>query len=262
MHVDWFIGQVSLALENAEMFKANEIAYLELRELDRMKSNFLSTISHELRTPLTAITGYVQLLLGNRVGQISTGQKEVMERILAHSELLVGKVNDLIEIAEMDSGRATELELEAVDPLNVLMTVLPRVETHRLRKNINIEPDVAGTIPLIRAHEGALARIFFHLIDNAIKFSHPGGRVRVQFKKTDHELSISVSDEGIGISRGQIKDIFHLFYQVDNQLTRSYEGLGIGLTIIKKYLDATGGRIEVESEPSAGSTFTIIYALA
>ena len=131
IHTDWIVGQVALALENAEVFSDLESAYNGLRELEQMKSNFLATISHELRTPLTAINGYLQLLLGNRIGPLSPGQKEVLERIHAHSDLLTGKVNDLIEIAEIDSGRGLEACPEPVDPLGAMMNVLPRVESRR-----------------------------------------------------------------------------------------------------------------------------------
>lgn len=262
LHMDWFVGQVALALENAEMYKDLESAYNSLRELDRMKSNFLATISHELRTPLTAINGYSQLMLGNKIGTFSQGQKEVLERIHAHSELLTGKVNDLIEIAEMDSGHGYEALMEEVDPLAALMNILPKVESRRAHKGTAIEPIVSSAIPRIRSNRESLERIFFHLIDNAIKFGHASGHVWIEFKTAGEELHISISDDGIGISKNQLQGIFDTFYQIDSQLTRNYEGLGIGLAVIKKQLGFTNGQIRVESQPAQGSTFTIIYPLA
>jgi signal transduction histidine kinase len=262
LHVDWFTGQVSLAVENAQMYNDMELAYKGLRELDRMKSNFLATVSHELRTPLTAINGYVQLLLGNRVGTLSPGQKEVLERILSHSDILTGKVNDLIEIAELDSGRALDLPLEEVDPLNAVMTVLPRVEQRRAHKGITIDPVVESPIPKIKSNHEALERIFFHLIDNGVKFGKTNGIVRIQFNKVQNDLHISISDDGIGMSDSHLQMIFDAFYQIDNQLTRHYEGMGIGLTIIKKQIEITGGRVEVSSELGRGSSFSVIYPLA
>jgi signal transduction histidine kinase len=262
VHADWFVGQVALALENAEMYGDLEAAYNTLRELEQMKSNFLATISHELRTPLTAINGYLQLLLGNRIGALSPGQKEVLERIHAHSDLLTGKVNDLIEIAEIDSGRGAEASLEPVDPLGAIMNVLPRVESRRAHKGITLEPIVTDSIPRIISNANALERIFFHLIDNAIKFSHPQGRVWIEFVTEGALLAVKIVDDGIGISQNQLKRIFDSFYQVDNQLTRSYEGLGIGLTVTKKQLDYTQGRIKVESQLGKGSVFTVLYPIA
>lgn len=262
LHLEWFSGQVSLALENAEMYQDVDAAYQDLRELDRLKSNFLATISHELRTPLTAINGYVQLLAGHKLGDVSKGQIEVLERIMTHSELLTRKVNDLIEIAELDAGQAELLELESVDPLNVLVEVLPKVEHRRAQMDIAIEPVVDRPIPNILASEQSLRRIFTHLIDNAIKFGHPHGTLRVEFETAEDRLYIHFIDNGIGIPETQLKTIFDAFYQIDNQLTRTYEGMGLGLTIIKKQLELTGGQIKVYSQPEKGSRFTIIYPLA
>ena len=262
MHAEWLASQVSLALENAEMYRNLESAYQSLQEVDSMKSNFLSTISHELRTPLTAIQGYVQLLVGNKIGAISSGQKEVLERVQAHAELLTGKVNDLIEIAELDTSRGMNMTLMPVDPLNILMNILPRVEQRRAQKGISIQPNVDRPIPRIRANAEALQRILFHLVDNAVKFGRINGKVRIDFNPADGQLRIVVIDDGIGISPDQQRKIFDAFYQIDNHLTRSYEGMGIGLAIIKKQLELTGGRIEVSSEPGVGSRFTIIYPTA
>ncbi len=262
LHMDWFVSQVALALENAEMVKDLEEAYNDIRALDQLKSNFLATISHELRTPLTAITGYVQLMLGNKVGMLSPGQREVLERILAHSDLLTGKVNDVIEIAELESQQARRVQLHPVDPLNVLMHTLPRLEHRRAHKRITIEPEAGAPVPEILATAITLERVYFHLIDNAIKFGKIDGRVTIRFDRDGDNLRISIVDDGIGIAPAQIEPIFDLFYQVDSNLTRHYQGMGIGLAIVKKQLDQTGGRIQVASQIGQGSTFTIIYPVA
>ncbi len=262
LHVNWFAGQVALVLENAEMFHHLESAYNSLRELDQMKTNFLATISRELRTPLTAITGYLQLLLEGKIGELSSSQIEVLKRIQAHGDMLTGKVNDVIEIAELDSDRSLEVELKPIDPLNVLMNILPRVESRRAMKDISIEPILTQSIPSILCNAQGLGRILFHLLDNAIKFSDSNSSVRVEFLQIDDALHITVADNGIGISREQLKKIFDSFYQVDSELTRCYDGLGIGLAIIKRQIELTKGQIEVESELGRGSRFTIIYPLA
>jgi signal transduction histidine kinase len=262
LHLDWLAGQAAMGLQIAEMYQDLEQTYRELQDLDRIKSNFLATVSHELRTPLTAIVGYLQLLLGNKLGPISPGQREALERISEQGDQLTGKVNDLIEIAELDMGDEVEMQLEPIDPLGALIAVLPRVEARRTRKRMTIEPVVDHAIPLIRGNARALERIFFHLLDNGLKFGREGENVRVEFHEQDGLLAIAVHDDGIGIPSQQMRNIFDAFYQVDNQLTRRYAGLGIGLTLIKRQLDLTGGRIRVESEPARGSTFTILYPLA
>ena len=262
LHIDWLVGQVIPALEKAQTYNNMESAYKSLCELDRMKSNFLATVSHELRTPLTAINGYIQLLIGNRVGSFSPGQKEVLGRILSQSDLLTGKVNDLIEIAELDSGSTMNIPLEEADPLNAIMTSLPRVEQRRAHKGITIEPIVESPIPKIRSNQEALEKIFFHLMDNAVKFGRTKGHVSILFDQVQDDLHIVVTDDGIGMSNAHLQMIFDAFYQVDNQLDRHYEGMGVGLSIIKKQIEATGGRVEVVSELGEGSSFTVIYPLA
>lgn len=262
MHVDWLISQVALTLENAEMVQELEESLKNSREMDRLKSSFLATISHELRTPLTSINGYALLLLGNRVGPLSPGQREVIERIRVQGESLTGKLNDLIEVAEMDAGQATQLPLETVDPLNVIMTVLPKAEARYSQKGIVIEPKVGAAIPCILSNPDALERIFFHLLDNALKFGRPQGHVEVHFQTVESKMRISIVDDGIGVPPEQLNHIFKMFYQVDNELARNYEGLGIGLAVTMHQLSISGGTIEVESTPGQGSTFTVTYPLA
>lgn len=262
LRMDWFSSQIALALENAEMFTDLHTAYESLREIELLKGNFLSTISHELRTPLTAITGFLQLLLNQKIGELAPAQSDILTRMMGHAEHLSNKVNDLIEIAEMDAGLASEHTIMEVDPLEVIITTLNRIEHKRAQKSITIEPDLSRQIPRILSNADALGRIFFHLIDNAIKFSPRGGTVRIGFEVKDNDLAISVADEGIGIADAHQQKIFDAFYQVDNNLTRSYEGMGVGLTIIKRQLDMTGGQITMSSRPNEGATFTIIYPLA
>ncbi len=262
LQMDWFCGQVALALENAEMFRDLDETYQSMRALDQLKSNFLATISHELRTPLTAIGGYAQLLLGGKIGKLTPAQREIMERILAHGDLLTGKVNDILEIAELESSRTRSPQIQPVDPLSVLMNTMPRLEKRRAHKDIAIEPVVSPPIPEILTTPISLERILFHLLDNAIKFGRQGGRVRISFERERTDLRIAIADDGIGIAPAQLEPIFEAFYQGDSRLTRHYEGLGIGLAIVKKQLDLTGGRIQVVSEVGRGTTFTIIYPVA
>lgn len=262
LHVNWFSGQLALAMDNAELFHDLETTNAGLQELDTLKSNFLSTISHELRTPLTAITGFTRLLVNNKVGMVSPGQKQILDRVLAHSERLVNIVNDLIEIAEIDSGSAVNLRVHPIDPLNILMETIPKLEPRKKSKNVAVDPVVTGPVPHILADEKGLGRIFYHLIDNAIKFSKENGGVKIEFVPGDTDLAIHISDQGIGIPPERVRLIFEAFYQVDSQLARVYEGMGIGLTLTKKLVAGTGGRLLVKSELGQGSTFTIIYPKA
>lgn len=262
LHMDWFLGQVGLAVEQAQMIAELRQFNESIKELDRLKSNFLSTISHELRSPLTSILGFVRLLANGQVGPVNDKQKEMLSRVLHHSERLSNIINDLIEIAEIDSGIAINIDLKPLDPVGLLNRTLPKLEPRRQSKMVTIDPDLGEAVPFIRADEKRLGRILYHLIDNAIKFSEEHGVVRIGFAESGGELAIRIADQGPGIPKEKMERIFSAFFQLDNELTRVHEGMGIGLTLTARLAAGTGGRVEVESEPGEGAVFSIIYPVA
>jgi len=258
----WFSAQTSLSLENAELFSDVQNAYQALKEVDKLKSNFLSTISHELRTPLTAISGFVHLLVGGKVGPMQPAQLDVLKRVQNHGQHLTNIVNDLIEVAEVRSGGLDDVDIETVDPLMVLMNTLPRLEPRRSARRVSVEPMIDGRVPFVRSNAKLLERIYYHLLDNAIKFSPESGHVEVRYKPVGGSLRIEIVDTGIGIDPERLRHIFDGFYQVDNKLNRTYDGLGIGLSVTKMLLDALRGSIHVESQLGQGSTFSVTFPLA
>ncbi len=260
--LDWFATQGALALQNAELIGDLESAYKELKAVDQLKSNFLSTISHELRTPLTAITGFVDLVLKERVGPISENQRGLLERVARNTGHLNNMVTDLIEIAEIEAEGMRDLRMEPVDPLHVLFATFPRLENRRRDQHVSIEPIFEESVPMIQCDERALERIFFHLLDNAMKFSPVEGEVQVEFRRTNSQLRIAICDHGVGIPPDKLQSIFEQFFQVDNSLTRGHEGLGLGLAVTRMLVQATHGEIEVESTMGKGSTFTVTFPLA
>lgn len=264
LHMNWFTGQAALAIENAELITNLERTNKSLRELDTLKGNFLATISHELRTPLTAITGFAHLLAAGKIGPLNDGQRDILKRVLMQSDRLANVINDLIEIVEIDSGSAVNMTVHPVDPLNVLVEVLPKLEHRRSSKSAIVEPITRGPIPLILADAKGLSRIFYHLIDNALKFSNEGGTVKIRFfpRDKENELAIQIRDYGLGIPPEKLRNIFESFYQVDGQLARVHQGMGLGLTLTRKLVQGVGGRLEVESTPGKGSKFTIIFPQA
>jgi len=259
LHLDWFCGQVRLALERIELIQDLRETNESLKVLDTLKSNFLSTVSHELRSPLTAITGFTRLLANQQLGPLTDRQREILDRVLHHGDKLINIINDLIEIAEIDSGITVNIHMESVDPLNVLMETLPKLEPRRASKNAVIEPVVQSSVPMIRADAKRLSRILYHLIDNAVKFGPEKGMVRIEFEVVGENLAIRVVDRGIGIPTEKVNKIFESFYQVDNKSTRIYEGMGIGLTLTMKLVAGTGGKMQVTSQPGEGTAFALIY---
>jgi signal transduction histidine kinase len=258
------LNLASVALENVELVEALTETTNRLKEMDRLKTNFLSIVSHELRTPLTSILGFVSLVAEGKVGPISEGQQDLLRRVVNHSLHLQDMVNDLLEVAEIESGGMLAVNLGPVDPLAILLNITPVITSRRSNRHPQIEPVPGpGGVPLIRSDQRGLERILFHLIDNAVKFSQGNeAKVRVEFAVENGRLNITVADNGIGIPPDQLKRIWDRFYQVDFRLERAYGGLGIGLNIVKMLLDATAGQIRVESTPGVGSRFTISYPLA
>lgn len=260
--LDWFASQAALTIDNHEVTTDLSRAYSELKQLDQLKSNFLSIISHELRTPLTSMSGFVELILDERVGPINDNQRMLLNRVTKNTGHLIHLVNDLIEVAEIEAEGTVEVRLTPIDPLSVLMDTLPKLEQRRRDKKVKVVPEVECDVPTVLSDERALGRIFFHLIDNAIKFSPEGATVTIRFSHHEEELHIEVVDRGVGIAPDDIKFIFQQFYQVDNTLTRGHEGLGLGLAVTKMLIQATRGRITVDSVLDRGSTFTVIIPVS
>jgi signal transduction histidine kinase len=257
--LEWFCRQATLAIENIEMHSDLSRAYEELKQLDQMKSNFLSIISHELRTPLTAMTGFLDLILDGRVGEMNENQKTLLARVAKNTHHLNHLVNDLIELAEIEAAGTVETRREPVEPLSLLLDTLPKLEQRRRQKQVQVVPLIECDVPRILADERSVERIYFHLLDNAMKFSPDGAAIEVHFRLENDELCIDFTDHGVGIAPENMKNIFKHFYQVDNTLTRGHEGLGLGLAVTKMLVQANKGRITVNSELGKGSTFTVHF---
>lgn len=260
--LDWFASQGALALQNAELIRDLEQAYQELKTVDQLKSNFLSTVSHELRTPLTAMTGFVDLLMAGKAGPVTEPQRNLLARVAKNTGHLNNMVNDLIEIAEIEAEGMRDLQLAPVDPLLTLFATLPRLEFRRRDHKVQIEPVFEGVVPMVLCDDRALERIYFHLLDNAVKFQTADEPIEVRFRRSTNRLHIDICDRGVGIPPDKLARIFDQFYQVDNSLTRGQEGLGIGLAVTKILVQATHGEITVQSSVGKGSTFTVTYPIA
>jgi len=258
---DWFATQASLALEKSELIRDLETANCQLQELDTLKSNFLSIVSHELRTPMTAIMGVTEILLSDRAGPMPSQQRSLLMRAQKNAVHLLQIVNDLIEVTEVRAEGMRNIRLRPVDPLSVFFNTLPKLEQRRRYQNVEVEPVIYDSVPRILCDARSLERILFHLLDNAIKFSERGRRVEVEFRPAGGRLHIAVRDQGIGIPPDRLKKIFESFYQVDSRLSRSFEGLGLGLTVIQMLVTATEGEIQVASREGEGSCFTISYPI-
>lgn len=228
-----------------------------LREIDRLKSDFIATASHELRTPLTSVQMGVHLLLENAVGELSDKQREILEACRQDCERLEKLMRDLLDLSKIEVGenqpqvtqvRASDLINGAIENLRL------QVDTKGLSLNVVAPID----LPSVTADRAQIERVIDNLVTNALRYtSH--GEIRISAEHRDDQVAISVSDTGIGIAAEYLPHIFDKFVQVPGAATG---GAGLGLAISKSIVEAHGGQISVQSEPGRGSVFTFTLPVA
>jgi two-component system phosphate regulon sensor histidine kinase PhoR len=228
----------------------------EIRNVERMKTAFVSTVSHELRTPLTSIKGFVSTLLQDTEGYFDAEARQEFYQIIdSECDRLRRLIDDLLNVSRIESGRALQMNWSLFEPLAVIEKVMQAqrsyTDKHRLILDFN------GEVPRLLGDSDKFDQILTNLLSNAIKYSPSGGEVRVVVDAGEHDLTIAISDQGIGIPRDKLPRVFEKFERVDNRDTRQAGGTGIGLFLVKHLVDQHEGQIEIESELGKGSTFTV-----
>jgi len=234
-----------------------EESYAKLKELDRLKSNFLATMSHELRTPLTSVIGYSEMMLEGLGGPLTAEQREYLGIIMEKGENLLQLITSILDISKIEAGRV-RLVLSDVDVPQLLKDAVATVLPIARKKGLKVacEP---GSAPRLQGDREKLRQCLVNLASNAVKFTPAGGTLTVSAEALPGELvALKVADTGIGISEEHLPRLFDVFYQVDGSTTREYGGAGLGLAIVKSFADAHGGRVTVVSKPGAGSTFALV----
>lgn len=229
--------------------------YEEMEELNRLESEFLAGVSHELRTPLNSIMGFSELIIDKAYGDLNEQQMKYINNIHKSGKHLLELINDILDISqikagEMDVKPSEFLVSDAIEGARLIVNPLI------IKKKISIEIDIDSSVSTIVADERMFKQIMYNLMSNAVKFTNEGGQVKVKAVSNNYFLQVSVSDTGIGIKRESMAFIFQEFKKVDSSVTRRYEGTGLGLALVKKYLEMQGGSIKVESEFGQGSDFT------
>ncbi len=266
--------QIGQALENARLFeqaygashaleskvqertKQLASALEKVKLIDKTKSEFISAVSHELRTPLTSIKGYASLLITGKLGAVPEAVKERLEKINAHSDNLVKMVNNLLDIARIESGRA-EMKMEKCDITAIIETAHDLLTPQMKEKNLQWKADIAAGVPELTLDKHQAERIFINLISNAIKFTPEKGMITIRVRHDPRAATVEVSDTGIGVSTEDLNKLFDEFYRVDNAINQNVKGTGLGLALVKKIVDAHKGRIRVTSEVGGGTTFHV-----
>jgi len=228
-----------------------DISYL--KELDRIKNDFVHTVSHDLRSPLTALLGYAELI--ERIGPLTDQQHEFLRRLQASVHHITSLVNDLLDLGRLEAGY--DLRRETVWVNSVLKYTLDLFEEQARGKNITLTCVQAPEVPPLRANPIRIRQLLDNLVGNAIKYTPPGGTVHVSLAARDDQIIIEVRDSGPGIPRNEQNRIFEKFYRASNVPDGS-PGTGLGLAIVKSILDSYQGRIWVESTPGEGAAFFVV----
>jgi signal transduction histidine kinase len=252
-----FANQAAIAIDNVRLFHELQEKNAQVEAVSRHKSEFLANMSHELRTPLNAILGFSEVLGERYFGELNDKQDEYVKDIRGSGEHLLSLINDILDLSKVEAGKM-ELELSEFDLTAALKNVVTLVKERAQRHGITVSVNLASGLDAIRADERKLKQIMLNLLSNAVKFTPDGGAITVVAKQVGQMVEIAVSDTGAGIAPEDLPTVFEEFKQVGSDSARKAEGTGLGLPLAKKFVELHGGEIRVESEPGAGSTFTVL----
>ena len=248
--------ELGSAIRHAQLYEAERSMVEQLRELDEVKSDFVSSVSHELRTPLTSVMGYVEMLRDREAGPLTPEQDRMLDIVERNTERLLALIEDLLALARIESGRfkvvPVPLELpplvdEAIDAMR------PELEKRQLRLLIDVPPG----LPLVLGDGRQLERVLLNLLSNAVKFTPPGGQIRVTLAPRVRSVVLEVADTGLGIPAEEQDKLFTRFFRSSTSQTHSVPGTGLGLMIVKAVVDSHGGTIDVRSAAGFGTAITI-----
>jgi signal transduction histidine kinase/CheY-like chemotaxis protein len=248
----------------SELAQAN----LRIQEANRAKSQFLANMSHELRTPLNSIIGFSEILGEKLAGKTEPRFVRFLHNILSSGRHLLGLINDILDLSKIEAGKM-ELIFEPVSVANVVHGVESVMQGVAGRRKIRLEVELAEGIPPIVADPPRLKQVLYNLLSNAVKFSPEGSTVKLRAGIVSRTLqgsasgpapvlALEVVDQGLGIRTEDQQLIFEEFRQVDGGTTRNMGGTGLGLALVKRFVEMHGGAIEVESDPGRGSTFRVL----
>ena len=245
----------------AELVRQNELLRrqaVQLEQASALKSQFLANMSHEFRTPLNAILGYTSMLLKGVLGPLDDEQAEGLARVDSNGRHLLGIINDILDISRIEAGRMP-LRLSEFGLPELVGEVLAEVEPIVAQSSVHIEATVDQRLPAVQSDRQKVKQIVLNLLTNAVKFT-PSGTITLsaRYDPRVREVAVTVADTGIGIAAEDHERIFEDFQQADSSPTRTHGGAGLGLSICRRLATMLGGKIQLESAPGIGSTFTVV----
>ena len=229
-------------------------------QLDRIKTEFISTVSHELRTPLTSIKGYTDLLTNPKVGELNNRQHDFLDIIQSNAERLSNLVNDILDISRIDGGKVNlDLQTIAITPL--IQTVLKDFTFEIEEKGLSLVKNIPPNLPFIYADPNRVTQILANLVSNAVKYTHPNGQLELNVQVVDNFMQFDIKDTGLGLSEADQQHVFERFFRAERDADSLVDGTGLGLSIAQMFVRLMGGSIWLESELGVGSIFSFTLPL-
>ena len=228
-----------------------DITYL--KEVDRMRSEFVHTVSHDLRSPLTSVIGYSELV--ERVGSLNETQREFISRIQDSIQHITSLINDLLDLGSIEAGMDTHREFVQME--GILRYTINMLDGQIKSKQLKVQTEIAPSLPAVRANPIRLRQVFDNVVGNAIKYSPANSEVQISIHAEENQIILDVTDHGPGIPASDQPRIFDKFYRATN-ISAEVEGSGLGLAIVKNIVENHQGRIWVESTIGKGSSFFIV----
>jgi len=226
------------------------------KEVDKMKTDFISLVSHQLRTPLTSIRWFIELLRNDLENNCSADQKEYILKIDQSNNAMIDLVNSLLNVSRIESGKLVIVP-DNVDGVSLLKEVIGEVEVQYKEKNQKLSVEIANDFPTLYIDKGLLRQIFINLLTNAIKYSDYEKEIRVILQYAENEIVFEVIDQGCGIPDNQFDKIFHKFFRAENALKIDTNGSGLGLYMVKSIVNVFNGSITYSSKIDRGTVFTV-----
>ncbi|HEX6486576.1 MAG TPA: PAS domain S-box protein [Nocardioidaceae bacterium] len=243
-----------------ETLEKERQAVERLRELDRVKDDFVAMVSNELRSPITTMVGYTEMLEDGAAGPLSREQKRLLDMVRRNGERLVTLIEDLLVLSRIDSGTLT-MERKTVDLRTIFDRAHERVDPMLVGRDLDIQVDLPGQPVVVVGDAAQLERVVVNLLSNAVKFTEDGGRVQWSLTASDSVAEIVVSDTGIGIPEAEQPALFTRFFRSSTTQERAIQGTGLGLSIVQSIVQSHGGQVWIRSEDMAGTEAHVVLPL-